>query len=100
MESGLFIFLLINLKANGTTLFDIPSNFGSRSYKVYATYYLVCLFICLGFMAYQPFLVIQCQIHFNTIKQFYFKQFSLIVKNISISSYSVLSNSFNLNNSV
>ena len=48
----------------------------------------------LGFMTYQPLLVIYCQIHFYTNNQFYFKQFrltwvhSLIVKNISISSYS------------
>ena len=52
-----------------------------------------CLFVCLGFMAYQPLLVIYRQIHFYTNKQFYFKQFSLalvlslIVKNISISSF-------------
>ena len=57
-------------------------------------------------MAYQPLQVIQYQIHFYTNNQFYFKQsslawvHSLIVKNISISSYSVESNSSNLNNSV
>ena len=44
--------------------------------------------------------------HFYTNNQFYFKQLSLawvqslIVKNISISSYSVYSNSSNSNNSV
>ena len=47
------------------------------------------------FMAYQPLWVIKCQIHFYTNNQFYFKQisltyvYSLIVKNISISSYSI-----------
>ena len=51
----------------------------------------------LVFMAYQPLEVIQHQIHFCANSQFYFKQFSLawvhdlIVKNISISSYSVYS---------
>ena len=50
---------------------------------------------CLGFMAYQPLYVIYHQIHFYANSQFYFKQISLawvdslIVKNISISSYSV-----------
>ena len=34
-------------------------------------------FGCLGFMAYQPLKVIQCQIHFYTNRQFYFKLFSL-----------------------
>ena len=43
-------------------------------------------FGCLGFMAYQPLLVIQRQIHFYTNNQFYY----LIAKNISISSNSVL----------
>ena len=33
--------------------------------------------VCLGFMTYQSLLVIKCQIHFTTNKQFYFKQFSL-----------------------
>ena len=48
----------------------------------------------LGFMAYQPLLVIQHQIPFYANNQFHFKQFSLawvpslIVKNISISNYS------------
>ena len=37
----------------------------------------VCVFVCLGFMEYQPFKVIKCQIHFYTNKQFYFKQSSL-----------------------
>ena len=51
--------------------------------------------VCLGFMAYQPLKVIQCYIHFYTNKQLHFKQLSLacvhgsIVKNVSISSYSV-----------
>ena len=55
----------------------------------------VCLVGWLGFMAYQPLQVIKCQIHYYTNEQFYFKQFSLawvlclIVKTISISSYSV-----------
>ena len=59
-----------------------------------------------GFMAYQPLKFIKCQIHFYTSNQFYFKQFnlawvhSLIVKKSSISSYSVLANSSNSNNSV
>ena len=58
---------------------------------------------CLGFMAYQRLLVIML---FYENSQFYFKQFSLawvhslIVKNISISSYSVYSNSSNSANSV
>ena len=34
------------------------------------------LYVCLGFMAYKPLLVVQFQIHFYTNKQFYFKQFS------------------------
>ena len=57
-------------------------------------------------MSYQPLWDIWCQIHFYTNNQFYFKKFSLawvhslIVKNISISSYSVQSNSSNSNNSV
>ena len=37
----------------------------------------VSLFVCLGFMAYQPLWVIKCQIHFYANEQFYFKQFSL-----------------------
>ena len=49
-------------------------------------------------MAYQPLSVIQRQIHFYVNNQFYFKQFdlawvhNLIVKNISISNYSVIYN--------
>ena len=49
----------------------------------------------LVFMAYQPLKVIWRLIHFYVYNQFYFKQFSLawvhslIVKNISISNYSV-----------
>ena len=60
----------------------------------------------LVFIAYQPLQVIQWQIHLYTNSQFYFKQFSLasvhslIVKNISISNYSVYSNSFNSANFV
>ena len=54
-----------------------------------------CVGWLVGFMAYQNLWVIYHQIHFYTNSQFYFKQFSLarvhslIVKNISISSYSV-----------
>ena len=64
------------------------------------------LFVYMGFMAYQLCRLFLCQIHFYTNKQLHFKQFnlalvhSLIVKNISILSYSVLSNSSNSNNSV
>ena len=49
-------------------------------------------------MAYQPLQVIQRQIHFYVNNQFYLKQFSfawvysLIVKSISISNYSVIYN--------
>ena len=49
----------------------------------------------LGFIAYQPLQVIYRQIHFYVNNQFYLKQFSLtwvhslIIKNISISNYSV-----------
>ena len=55
----------------------------------------------LGFMAYQPLQFIWRQIHFYANSQFYFKKFSLgwvhslIVKNISISSYSVDTNTSN-----
>ena len=35
------------------------------------------MFVCMGFMAYQPLKVIEFQIHFYTNKQFYIKQFSL-----------------------
>ena len=35
------------------------------------------LVVCLGFMAYQLLYVIECQIHYYTNKQFYFKQFLL-----------------------
>ncbi len=58
------------------------------------------------FMAHQPLQVIQCQIHFHTYKQFYFKQFSLalvnslIVYDISLSSNPVQPNSSNSNNLV
>ena len=50
---------------------------------------------CLDSMAYQPLKVILYQIYFYKNNQFYFKKFSLtwvhslIVQNISISSYSV-----------
>ena len=60
----------------------------------------------LGLYVYQPLWVIKSQIHFYANSQFYLKQFSLawvhslIVKNISMSSYSVYSNSSNSANSV
>ena len=60
----------------------------------------------LGFMAYQPLQVIYRQIRFYVNYQFYFNKFSLvwvhdlIIKNISILSYSVYSKSSNLANSV
>ena len=59
-----------------------------------------------GFMVYQPLKVIFWQTHFYTNNQLYFKQFSLawvnslIVKNLSIPSYSVQSNSSKSANSV
>ena len=66
-------------------------------------FFIICLsvwFGCLGFMAYQPLCDIYCQIHLHTnnhlcFKQLRFYEYSLIVKNISISSYSVSSNSSN-----
>ena len=54
-----------------------------------------------GFYGISTFVGYLCQIHFYTNNQFYFKQFSLvwvislIVKNISISNYSVYSNRAN-----
>ena len=39
------------------------------------------LFVCLGFMAYQPLWVIQCKINFYSNKQFYLKQYSLALVN-------------------
>ena len=61
--------------------------------------------VCFAFMANQTLKVIHFQIYFYTNKQFCFKQFnlpkiqSLILKNISISSSSVQSNSSISNNS-
>ena len=66
----------------------------------------ICCLVRWVLMAYQPFSVIQRQIYFYANNQLYLKQFSLawvhslIVKNISFSSYSVLSNSSNSANSV
>ena len=74
-----------------------------HTYTQINTHANVCMLVgWLGFMAYQPLYVIWRQIHFVANSQFYFKQLSLawihslIVKNISISSSLVYSNSSNL----
>ena len=75
------------------------SSFGVRVSDIFCktlNLFLTVTVSCLGFMAYQPLLVILCRIYFYTNNQYYFKHFSLAwvrsfnAKNSSISNNSVL----------
>ena len=60
--------LMTSLKSSRTETLPPNANY---------VYLFVYLFVRLGFMAYQPLLVIYCQIYFHLNKLFYFKQFTL-----------------------